>query len=82
MSKAWDVDVDQWWLPNGEGQTDIMRQIRAFVEERKRENTDHLSRELANMNGIFAAMKVQGDPDSEEKSEEESSDESGDDEME
>lgn len=82
MSKAWNVDVDLWWLPNGEGQTDIMRQIRAFVEDRKRDNTDSLSRELASMDGIFAALKLQDDPDSNEESEEESGDESEDEGME
>lgn len=80
MSKAWDVDVDEWWLPDGEGQTDILRQIRIFVEDRKREKSDHLSRELANMNGIFAALKLNDDKSSEDNADEES-DESDDDDM-
>ncbi|KAK7509608.1 uncharacterized protein IWZ02DRAFT_495080 [Phyllosticta citriasiana] len=63
MSNAWQIDVSRWWLPNDEGLSDIVRQIRAFTEERSGIPPDQTRKDLQNMKGLFETMAL-GETDS------------------
>lgn len=57
MSNAWGVDVRRWWLPDDEGFTQMLRQIRDFVEYRQSPPKDRESEEVREMSGIFESFK-------------------------
>ncbi|KAK8185695.1 hypothetical protein BC567DRAFT_154567 [Phyllosticta citribraziliensis] len=58
MANAWQIDVSRWWLPNDEGLSDIVRQIRAFTEERSGIPPDQTGKDLQNMKGLFETMEL------------------------
>lgn len=49
-----------WWLPNSENYTPIVRAIRAFVESRTTQAVDvpQATEDLSNMKAIFSNMKL------------------------
>lgn len=57
-----DQSCIHWWLPNDEGYFPIIRSIRRFVEERSAVPTDVPKEDLREMKQIFAALKLDDDP--------------------
>ncbi|KZF25398.1 hypothetical protein L228DRAFT_265867 [Xylona heveae TC161] len=65
MSTLWsEPDVDHWWLPNDEGYSDILRSIRAFVQDRTAKPKDHSSEDVRDIKAIFGKMQVHSNPGS------------------
>jgi hypothetical protein len=58
MGNYWNVDVSDWWLPNGEGLPPIIRSIRAFVADRARAPRDKKGEDLRDMKGFFNALSL------------------------
>jgi hypothetical protein len=57
LSKAWNVDVTEWWLPNDEGYPDIIRAIREFVHYRASVPKDSIEAAVRDMTGILPSLQ-------------------------
>lgn len=57
LSKAWNVDVTEWWLPNDEGYPDIIRAIREFVHYRASVPKDSIEAAVRDMSGILPSLQ-------------------------
>lgn len=51
-----DPSCVQWWLPNDEGLTPIVRSVRAFADERNANPVSEQTENLREMSAIFAKM--------------------------
>ena len=64
MAMLWnDPAIESWWLPNNEGKTRIIREIRGVVEERialAAEGPDDGRNDLREIKGLFEKMDVHG----------------------
>ena len=63
MVELWGIpDVAKWWLPNGEGLPDIIRSIRAFIEDRTVEVKTETGEDLRSLKAIFSKLNVDDSP--------------------
>lgn len=53
----------QWWLPNDEGLSPVLRSIRAFADERNANPVSQQTESLREISAIFAKMRL--DPEHE-----------------
>jgi len=65
MALHWNLpEVEDWWLPNGEGKTRLLDEIRMVVEDRIRAvaeaGTDDGKNDLREIKGLFAIREVKG----------------------
>jgi hypothetical protein len=82
MALLWgDPSVNHWWLPNDKGYPKIIRDIRAFVEDRTTPPKDSSSSDLREMKTLFSNLNLDSSssPDTDRRSplQREASDESG-----
>lgn len=60
MAELWHLpEVNQWWLPNDEGRTNINRIIRSFIEERTVQPRDNTGEDLRDMKAIFSKLNIE-----------------------
>ena len=69
MAEMWrEPDVNHWWLPNDEGFTPLLRDIRAFIQERvvlyEKMERDELRDDLRDMKAIFSKLNIEDSPKS------------------
>lgn len=69
MAEMWKLpEVNHWWLPDEEGFTPLLRDIRAFIKERalayERSKGDELRDDLRDMKAIFAKLNIEESPKS------------------
>ena len=67
MAEMWrDPDVNRWWLPNDEGFSPLLREIRVFIQERavayEQLRGDELRDDVRDMNGIFSKLHIDDSP--------------------
>ncbi|OTB08097.1 hypothetical protein M426DRAFT_200926 [Hypoxylon sp. CI-4A] len=58
-----DPSCIQWWLPNDEGLSPILRNIRAFADERNSNPGSPQTESLREISAIFAKMRIDHDPE-------------------
>jgi hypothetical protein len=67
MAQLWGVpEVEDWWLPEQEGYSPILREIRAFVEERVRKGREEGrdgGDDLRDIKALFSKMNIGGTED-------------------
>lgn len=65
MSRHWGVDVTEWWLPDGELRTPIIKELRnhhAQRQESNREPAAQANEDILNMSGIFKSVSLSDTP--------------------
>ncbi|SLM40820.1 Zn(2)-C6 fungal-type DNA-binding domain [Lasallia pustulata] len=63
MAELWDVqEINQWWLPNGEGYSPIIRSIRDFIEDRTVKPRDQDGEDLREIKGILSKLAIDDSP--------------------
>ncbi|KAE9965607.1 hypothetical protein EG328_009515 [Venturia inaequalis] len=55
LEDLWNVDLSDWWLPNGEGCPPVIRQIRNFIVSTPNDTTGE---DLRSFKGIFASLSL------------------------
>lgn len=65
MSDYWDTDVTEWWLPNGEGYSAVLRATRALNASRTNDIKNVAAEDLRDMKGVFEAMSLENRPHTE-----------------
>ncbi|KAJ5320075.1 hypothetical protein N7508_000358, partial [Penicillium antarcticum] len=64
LAAIWQTpDLEHWWLPNEEGYTDIIREIRAMTAERLSQPRDELRENVRDMKYMFRGMNLDGRED-------------------
>jgi hypothetical protein len=59
LAAIWQLpEVKHWWLPNDEGYTEIIREIRAMSEERLHQPRDEHRENVRDMKGLFWKLSV------------------------
>ncbi|KAI0899687.1 hypothetical protein F4806DRAFT_492681 [Annulohypoxylon nitens] len=53
-----DPSCKEWWLPNDEGLSPVLRSIRAFADERNANPVSQQTESLREMSSIFAKMRI------------------------
>ena len=54
ISAIWKLpEIQHWWLPNDEGYSDLIREIRAMSDERTTQPRDGFRENVRDMKGIF-----------------------------
>ncbi|KAI1142292.1 hypothetical protein F5Y05DRAFT_220805 [Hypoxylon sp. FL0543] len=53
-----DASCIQWWLPNDEGLSPVLRSIRAFADERNANPVSQQTESLREISAIFAKMRI------------------------
>ncbi|RYP10279.1 hypothetical protein DL764_000771 [Monosporascus ibericus] len=53
-----DPTCEDWWLPNEEGLSPVLRSIRAFADERNANPVSEQTENVREMNAIFAKMRI------------------------
>ncbi|KAI0152359.1 hypothetical protein F4776DRAFT_659285 [Hypoxylon sp. NC0597] len=53
----------QWWLPNDEGLSPVLRSIRAFADERNANPVSQQTESLREISAIFAKMRLDHEPE-------------------
>ncbi|KAI0014348.1 hypothetical protein F4779DRAFT_612642 [Xylariaceae sp. FL0662B] len=56
-----DPSCIEWWLPNGEGLRPVLRNIRAFADERNANPVSEQTESLREISAIFAKMRLDQD---------------------
>jgi hypothetical protein len=69
MAEMWrEPDVNHWWLPNDEGFSPLLRDIRAFIQERaeayEQSKGDELRDDVRDMKAIFSKLNMDDSPKS------------------
>lgn len=67
MAEMWrEPDVNHWWLPNDEGFSPLLRDIRAFIKERAEayEPGDELRDDVRDMKAILSKLNIDDSPKS------------------
>ena len=67
MAEMWHLpEVNHWWLPDDEGFTPLLREIRAFIKERgivyRNSKGDDLRDDLRDMKAIFSRLDIDDSP--------------------
>lgn len=60
-------ELNDWWLPNGKGYPDIVREVRALTDERTNNPQDDFRESLRDMKTLFGKVNLE-DTDSENSS--------------
>jgi hypothetical protein len=67
MAEMWGLpEISHWWLPNDEGFTPLLREIRAFGEQRTSQKLDQSSEKVRDISAIFSGIDArhEGNPSS------------------
>ena len=69
MAEMWhEPEVNHWWLPNEEGFTPLLRDIRAFIKERaaayEKLSGDEMKDDVRDMKAIFSKLNIDDSPKS------------------
>jgi hypothetical protein len=63
LAAIWQApEVNQWWLPNDEGYSDIVREIRQLTAERSAQPRDELRENVRDMKTLFGRLNVDDTP--------------------
>ncbi|KAJ5133377.1 hypothetical protein N7448_001594 [Penicillium atrosanguineum] len=64
LAAIWQLpEVHHWWLPNDEGYTEIIREIRSMSEERLNQPRDEHRENVRDMKGLFWKLSVDDQED-------------------
>lgn len=64
LAAIWQTpEIEHWWLPNEEGYTGIIREIRALTAERLSQPRDELRENVRDMKYMFRGMNLDGRED-------------------
>lgn len=67
IAAIWQLpDIHHWWLPNDEGYSDIIREVRGMSEERMNQPLDDFRENVRDMKSLFWKLSV--DDQNEEQS--------------
>jgi hypothetical protein len=55
-------DVNHWWLPNDEGYTDLVREIRQLTAERSAQPRDELRENVRDLKTLFGRLSTDDTP--------------------
>ncbi|KGO62499.1 Protein of unknown function DUF3468 [Penicillium expansum] len=59
LATIWQVpEVNHWWLPNDEGYTSIVREIRSLTEERSSQTRDEKREAVRDMKSMFGKLNL------------------------
>lgn len=59
MAALWQIpEINDWWLPNNEGYPNIIREVRAFTEEKTRNPQDDFRESVRDMKTLFWKINV------------------------
>lgn len=58
-----DPSCIQWWLPNDEGLSPVLRSIRTFADERNANPVSQQTESLREISAIFAKMRLNHEPE-------------------
>lgn len=59
LAAIWQLpEVQHWWLPNDEGYSDIIREIRAMSEDRMNQPRDDFRENVRDMKSLFWKLSV------------------------
>ena len=69
MAEMWhEPEVNHWWLPNKEGFTPLLRDIRVFIKERtaayEKSEGDEVKDDVRDMKAIFSKLNIDDSPKS------------------
>ena len=69
MAEMWhEPEVNRWWLPNEEGFTPLLRDIRVFIKERvaayEKSKGDEVKDDVRDMKAIFSKLNIDDSPKS------------------
>lgn len=60
MAEMWCLpEINHWWLPNEEGFSPLLREIRAFSEQRTSLQIDQSTEKLRDIRAVFSGLSVQ-----------------------
>jgi hypothetical protein len=60
MAEMWCLpEIHHWWLANDEGFSPLLREIRAFSQQRTSVQIDQSSEKLRDISAIFSGLGVQ-----------------------
>ena len=60
MAEMWALpEINNWWLPNDEGFSPLLREIRAFSEQRTSLKLDESSEKVRDISAIFSGLDGQ-----------------------
>jgi hypothetical protein len=60
MAEMWHLpEIHHWWLPNDEGFSSLLREIRGFSEQRTSQQIDQSSEKLRDISAIFSGLDVE-----------------------
>jgi hypothetical protein len=54
--------LDEWWLPNEEGLTPIVKSVRNFVEERTQQPSNQTAKDVKDMKAMFTKLTMEDSP--------------------
>lgn len=64
MAEMWRLpEINQWWLPNDDGFSSLLREIRGFSEQRTSLHIDQSSEKLRDISALFSGLESQNQGD-------------------
>lgn len=64
LASIWQIpEVEHWWLPNDEGYTEIIREIRAMSAERMDQPRDEFREDVRDMKSLFWKLSLDDQED-------------------
>ena len=62
MAALWQVpEIHHWWLPNDEGFSPLLREIRAFSTERMAPDLDETTQKLRDISAVFSGLDIENE---------------------
>lgn len=59
MAEMWHLpEIHSWWLPDDEGYSSLLREIRAFSEQRTSLHVDQSSEKLRDISAVFSGLQL------------------------
>ena len=63
LAELWATpSINEWWLPNGEGQPPLIRSIRSFIEERTVKPRNQANEDIRTMKAMLSKMDLNESP--------------------
>lgn len=60
MAEMWHLpEIHHWWLPNDEGFSPLLQEIRAFSQQRTSLQVDQSSEKIRDISAIFSGLEVE-----------------------
>lgn len=54
-------EINHWWLPNDEGYSNIIREIRSLTDERSSRPRDEMRENVRDMKSLFGKLNLNED---------------------